>query len=387
MSDTKSKPQEVTRYIKQKIERELWARAAGRCKFGGCNRLLYKSPVTLEQVNISEIAHIYSFSPNGPRGHEELKNNSESINNIENLMLLCHDCHKTIDQDKDGSRYSASLLRQWKEEHEQRIVTVTSIVQNKKSHVVFYSSNISEQKSPLQQQDAIAAMFPDHYPATSCPISLSMSSSLEDKTPVFWEAETEHLKGVFNQKISPLIENDPIKHFSLFALAPIPLLIKLGTLFTDKTTVDVYQPIREPQGWHWQDFPEGFELIINKPDSFNETPVLVISLSDIINYERIKSVMGEQVSVWELTVPEGFHGNDNIRNPKQLSMIRRKIRQLMVMIKNKHGADTPLSIFSAMSVSCAFEMGRVRMPKADMPWIIYDQNNKEKKFIKAITIG
>jgi len=33
------------------------------------------------------------------------------------------------------------------------------------------------------------------------------------------------------------------------------------------------------------------------------------------------------------------------------------------------------------------EMGRARMPKADMPWIIYDQNNKEKKFIKAITIG
>jgi hypothetical protein len=32
-------------------------------------------------------------------------------------------------------------------------------------------------------------------------------------------------------------------------------------------------------------------------------------------------------------------------------------------------------------------MGRARMPKADMPWIIYDQNNKEKKFIKAITIG
>ena len=27
---------EVTRYIKKEVERELWARAAGRCQFDGC---------------------------------------------------------------------------------------------------------------------------------------------------------------------------------------------------------------------------------------------------------------------------------------------------------------------------------------------------------------
>jgi hypothetical protein len=68
-------------------------------------------------------------------------------------------------------------------------------------------------------------------------------------------------------------------------------------------------------------------------------------------------------------------------------MMRSIIRKLMVLIKDVHGSTTPLSVFPAMAVSCSIEMGRARMPKADMPWIIYDQNNKEKKFIKAITIG
>ena len=68
-------------------------------------------------------------------------------------------------------------------------------------------------------------------------------------------------------------------------------------------------------------------------------------------------------------------------------MMRQVIRELMVLIKEMHGPTTPLSVFPAMSVSCSIEMGRARMPKADMPWIIYDQNSKEKKFIKAITIG
>ena len=59
---------EINRAIPREIERELWARSAGRCEFNGCNRILYQSPVTAESVNISEKAHIYSFSKDGPRG-------------------------------------------------------------------------------------------------------------------------------------------------------------------------------------------------------------------------------------------------------------------------------------------------------------------------------
>lgn len=59
----------------------------------------------------------------------------------------------------------------------------------------------------------------------------------------------------------------------------------------------------------------------------------------------------------------------------------------MVDIKEKHGQQTALHIFPAMPVACAVELGRIRMPKADMPWFIYDQNNKQKKFINALEIS
>ncbi len=383
----KQNTKEVTRYIKKEVERELWARAAGRCQFSGCNRILYKSPVTQEKANISEKAHIYSFSEDGPRGWGPFEKKPKHLNDACNLMLMCHDCHNLIDQDKQGLKYSASLLQKWKKEHEQRIITVTGIIPNKKSHVVFYTSNISKQKSPIQPNDAIVAMFPERYPASENPIQLSMSSSLEDTDATYWESGSVHLQKIFNEKISPLIERRPIKHFSLFALAPIPLLIQLGTLFTDKIHVDTYQPIREPKGWSWQNFPSGFEFITKQPEKLSGNPALIISLSDTINHERIKKVMGNNVSIWELTVPKEYIGNDNIRSKLQLSMIREEIRKLMVLIKKTHGLTISLSIFPAMAVSCAIEMGRARMPKADMPWIIYDQNNKKGGFIKTITIG
>ena len=118
---------EVTRYMKREVERELWARAAGRCQFDGCNRPVFKSPVTQEQVNISEKAHIYSFSEIGPRGWGPFVTNRKQLNEVANLMLVCHDCHNTIDQDKEGERYSAELLIKWKDEHENRIAIVTGV--------------------------------------------------------------------------------------------------------------------------------------------------------------------------------------------------------------------------------------------------------------------
>ena len=67
-------------------------------------------------------------------------------------------------------------------------------------------------------------------------------------------------------------------------------------------------------------------------------------------------------------------------------MFRELIRLLMVEIKEKHGSNTPLHIFPVMPVSCAIEFGRTRMPKADMPWIIYDQDFKTRSFLKSLVL-
>ncbi len=216
---------EVTRYIGREIERELWARAAGRCQFNGCNQILYKSPVTQERVNISEKAHIYSFSEEGPRGWGPFKKNKKAINDISNLMLVCHACHKVIDQDEKGIRYSARLLKQFKWQHEQRVYLVTGISSNKKSHVVMYGANIGEEKSPLQYIEAVEAIFPNWYPAEERPVNLSMSCEHEDKTAEYWETENSNLKAIFERNIIPRIKENNPAHFSLFTLAPQPLLI------------------------------------------------------------------------------------------------------------------------------------------------------------------
>lgn len=385
MSSANNKPFKLTRAIKREVERELWGRAAARCEFNDCNRLLYKSSVTQEAVNLAEMAHIYSFSKDGPRGWGSFTRMPAALNDVANLMLVCHDCHKKIDQDKKGERYSADLLKKWKAEHETRVRIATGITANKRSHVVLYGSRIGDENSPLQTVVAFDAMFPDWNPADDRSVDLSMDSALDDSTKEFWIAQAAHLRKEFDRHIRARIDEAQPNHFSVFALASQPLLILLGSLFTDKVPAVVYQPHREPKTWKWQPHPDGFQFRISEPADKNGIPALVFSLSAKIALERVEAVLGEAVSIWEVTIDRPH--NDFLRSEAQLSIFREAVRKLMVAIKTAHPNATDLKVFPAMPVSCAVELGRVRMPKADLPMVIYDQNHKHHKFIETITIG
>lgn len=375
---------EVTRYIKREVERELWARSAGRCEFDGCNRPVYKSPVTQEPVNVSEKAHIYSFSEDGPRGWGPFKRKRASLNDISNLLLVCHDCHSKIDNEKDGGRYPASLLLNWKEEHEQRVAVVTGVDPSKKSYVVLYGANIGDEKSPLQPEHAKWALFPKWYPAEERSLTIAMSWEGKDSDPDYWLTEEANLLRAYDRHIRPLIVDNC--HLSVFGFAPMPLLIRFGTLLTDKVAAQVYQLQREPeQTWQWIDSAPEVTYVIHEPQVITGPPALIISLSAQIARDRITSVLGPDVTFWELTIEEPH--NDFLKTMQQLSEFRKVCRKLMVSISHRHGSNTPLTIFSAMPVACAVDLGRIRMPKSEMPWIIYDHNNTQAAFVTAITIG
>ena len=77
----------------------LFVRAGGRCEFDGCNKDLLKHHVTLKEGNFAEMAHIVAFKPEGPRGKGGRR--PAQINDVRNLMLLCPQCHKLIDDHPD----------------------------------------------------------------------------------------------------------------------------------------------------------------------------------------------------------------------------------------------------------------------------------------------
>lgn len=358
------------REIPRPVEAALWGMAAGRCEFDGCNRLLWKSAVTQETVNVAEKAHVYAFSPRGPRGNAEI--DPDELNQPENLMLVCHDCHRTIDKTvKDGGRYPPELLVAGKREHEERIALAGAIAPDKRSHVLLYGANIGKHSSPLHFADAARAIFPARYPAQDRAIELGMrNSAIQDGDSDYWKREAQNLVSLFENRVRVPLAGGLLDHLSVFALAPQPLLMLLGALLIDIAPADVYQRRREPPTWRWGEGEGPFDLVVREPDHVTGPPALIVSLSATINAERIHGV-DPDLAIWEVTIDRPY--NDVLQTASQLRTFRQTVRGLLDRIKARHGEHSLLSVFPAMPVACAVEFGRVRMPKADLPWRIYDQ--------------
>jgi hypothetical protein len=372
---------EVTRDVSDPVQRMLWGKAAGRCQFEGHNKPLWKSSVTQEQVNIAQKAHIYAFSSDGPRGNEGIP--PERLNQLENLMLVCHECHRAIDQEKNGGRYTAELLRKWKGDHERRIELACAIPLEKRSHVLLYGANIGDHTSPLRFGPAAQAIFPGRYPADDKPIELGMTNSgFQDRDEAYWSVESGNLVRQFDKRVRERLADGTIEHISVFGLAPQPLLILLGALLTDIPVADVYQLRREPPGWSWSGAEIETSYTVRQPEVISGPPALVLSLSATIASERILCVR-DDYTVWEITIDEPH--NDFLQTRAQLASLRRALRSLLDLIKARHGQEATLSIFPAMPVAAAVDLGRIRMPKADLRWQIYDQLG-ERGFVHALDI-
>lgn len=99
--------------ITLKTHKILWGRSGNRCAI--CrNQLIIDETESDDESIIGDEAHIVSRKENGPRGYSALT--SEQRDKYDNLILLCRNHHKTIDD--QVHKYSVDELHKIKTKHE-----------------------------------------------------------------------------------------------------------------------------------------------------------------------------------------------------------------------------------------------------------------------------
>lgn len=280
----------------------LWVLAAGRCQYRGCNKSLREDIVTKKKFNQAYIAHIVADSSDGPRG--DVLRSEQLSDNISNLMLLCDAHHRLIDN-HEIEEHPEYLLLEMKKEHEDRISRVTSIANEMQSYIITYKANVGHFTPNLSYQIVSQYLLPNYYPAISEAIDLSMSNNLnKDSDSDYWAIEEKNLKVQFNRKLLQAFAKGDIKHVSIFAFAPIPLLVKLGTLINNIYPAEIHHKIRVPDTWNLSDesHPNNFRIIY--PTEKLSKVALNISISANIENGRITSVLGQDCSIYTLTIDE-----------------------------------------------------------------------------------
>ncbi|WP_294339796.1 SAVED domain-containing protein [uncultured Sphingomonas sp.] len=370
--------------IPQRIQSAVWARAGGRCEYRGCNVDLVGDLIAGKEGGLfGFIAHIVADSVKGPRGDE--RRSPELAADLGNLMLLCHRHHKLVDVDEVASHPEEVLLAM-KEEHETRIATNTGISAEYASHVLRFGATIGPNEALLSTQAIFAAMPPQRHPATRQTIDLELLNQVfRDDEPEYWAIQKRNLDQLFREKVQGRIERQEIKHLSVFALAPQPLLIELGRLIYDIVPTTVHQRHREPETWNWQRDRPPLDFVVSRPLENASGPIaLKIAVSGVVNDDRIVAILGDDAAIWSITIADP--GNDVVRRPEDLSAFRRTLRAVYGELQARYGESTLLHLFPAMPASLAVETGRVWMPKVNLAMKIYD-HVRNVGFVPTFTIG
>jgi hypothetical protein len=200
--------------------------------------------LTLAAAKLGHIAHIVAAELEGPRGREPLS--VDQRNEPSNLMLMCFKHHRIIDDFPE--RYPSRLLCEWKLDHETRIRRLGGQSASLKTTVLRMTAMIGEQR-PMISYERICEAIQPRYPIDETGIEIDLNLLPEPEDSDFWKQGAQLIDTEIARAFRPGIARMPIEHLSVFALAPIPLLVHLGNRIGSLCQTDLFQLHRDTQNW------------------------------------------------------------------------------------------------------------------------------------------
>lgn len=361
----------------------LFTRAGGRCEFDGCPHYLLHHHVTFTEGNFAEFAHIVAFSVDGPRGYEK---RPDDIHDLPNLMLLCPICHKLID---DNSRkFTCQALESYKKNHEKQIFHLTGLKPELKTSALVVRSKVGDQTVEVPFDHILEATSP-RYPTTKEPFTIDLtmlSTSGESFTTAACEAIEDHLKTFF----SAASDVKKSHHISLFALAPQPVLMFLGSKLSNKVPLDLFQRHRGSENWTWKSgarAPMQYAFAVVRQGRNADKVALVLSLSGSIAAKDLPAEIDDQYSIYEITLSRGSPNPMFLSSRADLENFRISYQEAIASIVRDHPGIKSMSVFPAVPAPIAVLCGRECLPRVHPALRVYDNDKHKGGFTYQITIN
>lgn len=351
----------------------IWARSAGLCNI--CNQRLIGSKRTYFHSALSgELAHnVGATATDGsPRGNDEDIADREAE---ENLLLLCHDCHRIVDHKASAHLYPIEKLRALKASHENRIEKVTANGGLTRTAAIRLGSNVRGSHSLAPRRVVGEVLIEDDYLALvesqwSGDFTCELPGDETDRS--YWLAAQDAIDKTMST-VKQAIEQHDVEHVSVFAIAPIPALVYFGSTLDDKVSTRLYQLSRDPStGWRWTSDAPPTDFTWTTQPSDTEDVVLVCSISAPVAIDRLPDHLHD-ASRLELHPADGAYSPTAVAHEETLRNFGRRWRELLAEAERLNRRAKRWHLVSAVPVSVAVEIGRSFMREAQPPVTVYQR--------------
>lgn len=371
------------RAIPNPVRLRLYVEAGGRCEFDGCNQYVLEHRVTLRSGNFGEAAHVVAFRPDGPRGRDGIR--PREINDVANLMLLCTGCHKLVD-DNPGD-YSRETLHEYKRIHEARIKHLTSLGPAQRTAVLVVKAPINGHTVALPFDHIVEATAP-RYPARRDPEVIDLTA-VNDRGPAFIKAARETIKDAVDRFFGSSGEGRKIGHVSVFALAPMALLVFLGSQLTNKVPTELFQRHRDTEKWTWKrgGRPVRYTVKRLRRGPARAKVALLVSLSGTIRIRDLPEAIRRSATIYSITLAGQAPRPTFLRTRQDLEGFRTAFQEAMGLIRQKHGSVRSIDFFPAVPAPVAVLCGRELLPKVRPALRVWDYDKAKGGFTFQLEVN
>ena len=367
----------------------IWAKAAGRCVLCA-TYLLNGADSFWHAIPVGQIAHIVGASSgkNAPRGESDLDANARAFE--DNLMLLCYSCHKRIDDKVYRDKYTVDFLTQKKQLHERRVREVTDFAILRPTSVVTVSADIRGTAAPVSLSQVAEALRPEGYTGMgddtrNGAFTLHLPGNSNDGWA--WDAHRTELDRL-TARVAEAVTAGDIETISVFALAPIPSLVYLGSKLDDKTETRLFRRKRvdDVTAWTWDDgiqTPKFNVTLISSPTPANEATVIV-ELTSPVKESRLPSGLTSLPRV--IISPTGQMPHPELISTRAaLEEFGRAWREALAHIENDLPDVRTLHLIASAPAPAAIAIGRYRMRIAQPKMIVYQLTDKGYEAAMEVT--
>ncbi len=377
-----TKYKDVSRQLPWPTKVLLVARAAGQCQFPGCRRYLFEHHLTATDGNFAQFAHIIAFSRRGPRGGT--LSSTRAIHDITNLMLLCHDDHKNIDD--NPADYPEEALKEIKADHEARIRHLIGLGPEMRTAVLQMKCRIAGQRCDIPVDDITLAVAP-RYPIAK-PGKIIDLNSLDDESGSFYQTAVKQIK----RDVRDFLDSEDVthaRHVSVFALGPIPLLVALGNALSSTIAADLYQRHRTPERWNWNagDAPKAFEIRELRRHRGTAEVALMLSVSGTIHPDQLPKQIGDEYTVYEIRPVKAKPSPTLLRAREDIESFKLTYHEFLARITALHPETRVIDLFPAVPAPIAVLCGRELLRKKHPSLQVWDLKHKTGQYARTIKVN
>lgn len=368
--------------IKDSVIREIWVRAAGRCVL--CSAYLLGTTRSFFHTAHGQVAHNVGATggTKSPRGASKLALDERA--KAGNLLLLCHQCHRMVDAEGAEKVYTEEYLRAHKQTHEDHVRRVTDFATVTNTAVVRLTARVRKSFAPATDRQVASALhFEDLRYAGEHPRDSEFVVEIDSEDTESWVWK-EGMKKI-RTKLAALRDTS-YDTVSVFAMAPVPLLVFLGSELDDKGDIRVFPRFRGAQDlaccWRNDRGPEAsFGVGSTSRDSTVTDVLLTISVSGAVDPNAAPAEIAALPCV---TLVADKLGPDAIETKADLAAFSIAWRSALARVEVDYPSCERIHLLAAVPVVAAVACGQHHMRDAQPSLVVYQR--AEEGYVEALTV-